>query len=83
MKKGGGMSTNKKEAELLERVKAPTPKFFKKVRTIGLTLGAVGAALLAAPVALPPLVVTLAGYLVTAGLVAGAVSATAKEEGGK
>ncbi len=83
MKKGGSMLKTRKEAELLERVKAPTPKFFKKVRTIGLTLGAIGAALLAAPVALPPLVVTLAGYLATAGLVAGAVSATAKEEARK
>lgn len=68
-----------KRPELMERVKSPTPKFFKRVRNIGITLGAVGAALLAAPIALPPLVVTLAGYLATAGLVAGAVSAAAKE----
>ncbi|MFN8349462.1 MAG: hypothetical protein U0X91_30965 [Spirosomataceae bacterium] len=59
---------------LLGRVKAPTPTFFRKLRTIGLTLGAIGAAVVAAPVALPVALVTAAGYLVTVGSVVAAVS---------
>ncbi|MFC0318251.1 MULTISPECIES: hypothetical protein [Olivibacter] len=66
--------------EITERIKSPTPKFFKKIRTIGLTLGAVGAALLTAPITLPATVVTIAGYLATAGIVASAISTVAKED---
>ena len=66
-----------KSMTIKDRLASPTPAFFKKVRNIGLILGAVGGALLAAPVALPAMVLTVAGYLVTAGLVASAVSATA------
>lgn len=47
---------------LKERFKAPTPKFWKKVQKIGLVLTAVGTALVTAPVSLPALVVTVAGY---------------------
>ncbi len=59
---------------LLGRAKAPTPKFFRKLRTIGITIGAIGAAVVAAPVALPATIVTAAGYLVTVGSVVAAVS---------
>jgi ABC-type xylose transport system permease subunit len=64
---------------LLQRVKAPTPKFFKTLRTVGLSLAAVGAALLTAPVALPAIVITIAGYLTLAGTVVTAVSQTTVE----
>ena len=66
--------------EILNRIKAPTPGFFKKIRTIGLTLGAIGSALLAAPVTLPTSVLSIAAYLATAGIVASAVSTVAKED---
>uniref|UniRef100_F4C8U2 Uncharacterized protein n=1 Tax=Sphingobacterium sp. (strain 21) TaxID=743722 RepID=F4C8U2_SPHS2 len=66
--------------EITERIKSPTPKFFKKIRTIGLALGAVGGALLTAPITLPATVVTIAGYLATAGIVASAISSVAKED---
>lgn len=59
---------------LLGRAKAPTPKFFRKLRTIGITIGAIGTAFIAAPVALPVAIVTAAGYLVTVGSVVAAVS---------
>ena len=59
---------------ILQRVQSPTPKFFKSVRTIGLILAALGASLLAAPVALPAIVINIAGYLTVAGAVATAVS---------
>jgi ABC-type xylose transport system permease subunit len=62
---------------LLERAKAPTPKFFKVLRNIGLTLAAAGGALMAAPIALPAGIITIAGYLAVAGGVMTAVSQTA------
>lgn len=63
--------------KLAERVKSPTPKFFKKVRNIGLSLAAISATILAAPISLPAVVVKIAGYLAVAGSVAGTVSQTA------
>ena len=68
------------KTEITERIKSPTPKFFKRIRTIGLTLGAVGGALLTAPITLPATVTTIAGYLATAGIVASAVSSVTKED---
>lgn len=59
---------------LIERGKADTPPFFKKLRMAGLILTAIGGALVAAPIALPAMVVTAAGYLVVAGSVVTAVS---------
>lgn len=64
----------------IERAKAPTPKFFKTLRTIGLALCAAGGAILAAPVAIPAAVVTVAGYVVVAGGVLTAVSQTAVDD---
>jgi uncharacterized membrane protein HdeD (DUF308 family) len=59
---------------LLERAQAPTPKFFKTLRTIGLTLLAISGSVLTAPIGLPAAVVTVAGYLAVAGGVISAVS---------
>lgn len=59
---------------LVGRANAPTPNFFLKLRNIGLALAAVSGALLASPVALPAIVVTIASYLGVAGAVASAVS---------
>ena len=59
---------------LLKRWAAPTPKFFKIIRNVGLVIGAVGTAILTAPVALPAALVSISGYLVTAGAIATAVS---------
>lgn len=60
--------------KVVARAQAPTPKFFKVLRNIGLVLAAVGGTILAAPVALPALVTSVGGYLVVAGGVASAVS---------
>lgn len=60
--------------EIMNRVKAPTPKFFKVLRNIGLIMAGVGTVLLTAPISLPAAVVTIGGYLVTAGGVATAMS---------
>lgn len=62
---------------LIKRIQSPTPTFFKKVRNIGLILAAVSGTLLAAPIALPAMVVQVASYLAVAASVASAVSQTA------
>lgn len=59
---------------LIARATSPTPKFFKVLRNIGIALATAGGAILTSPVALPAAVVTVGGYLVTAGAVATAVS---------
>lgn len=66
--------------QIIERVKAPTPKFFRKLRLIGLILASVATTLVAGPVALPAVVIKIAGYLAVAGAVAGAVSQTAVDD---
>lgn len=63
--------------EIVTRMKKPTPKFFKKLRKIGLTLVAVSAVIYATPVALPAVIIKVAGYLAVAGGVVGAVSQAA------
>jgi ABC-type xylose transport system permease subunit len=68
------MAQNK--LSLVQRLTAPTPKIFKVFRTVGLTLAAVGGAILAAP-AMPVILVTIAGYLTVAGTVITAVSQVA------
>ena len=59
---------------IIKRIQAPTPKFFKVLRTIGLTLAAIGGTILAAPVALPVAIVSIGGYIAVAGGVISAVS---------
>jgi uncharacterized membrane protein HdeD (DUF308 family) len=59
---------------IVKRAKAPTPKFFKVLRNIGLALAAVGGTILAAPIALPVVVSSIGGYLAVAGGVLSAVS---------
>ncbi len=64
----------------IKRAKAPTPKFFKVLRNIGLALAAVGGTVLAAPIALPVVVTSVAGYLAVAGGVLSAVSQLTTEK---
>ena len=64
------------QMNIVERVKAPTPRWFKVLRTIGITLASVGGAILASPVALPAGIVTAAGYLLLGGTVVSAVAQT-------
>lgn len=60
--------------KIVERASAPTPKFFKVLRTVGLALAAVGGTILAAPIALPAIVTTIGGYVAVAGGVLSAAS---------
>ena len=68
---------NPNNMSVVQRVKAPTPPFFKTLRTIGLALAAIGGAILASPIALPAGLVAAAGYVALAGGVVTAVSQTA------
>ena len=65
------------ELTLAQRVVAPTPKFFRLLRIIGVVVGLVGASILASPVALPAAIVTIGGYLALAGSIVTGVSQTA------
>lgn len=59
---------------IMERAAAPTPKFFRILKVIGLTLAAASGTLLAAPVALPAIITTIASYVAVASTVVTAVS---------
>lgn len=76
-------ATSPDNMNVVERVKAPTPKFFKTLRTIGLAMAAVGGAILAAPIAVPAALITIAGYVTLAGGVMTAVSQTAVDTDSK
>lgn len=65
-----------KPMNLAERVFAPTPKWFKSLRTIGITMASVGGVILGSPVALPAVLVSAAGYLILGGSIITAVSQT-------
>ena len=68
---------------IVERAKAPTPKFFRILRSIGLSLLAISGSVIAAPVVLPAAVVTVAGYMAVAGGVISAVSQVAVDDKAK
>ena len=65
------------ELTLAQRVVAPTPKFFRLLRTIGVVVGLVGASILASPVLLPAAIVAVGGYMTLAGSVVTGVAQTA------
>ena len=66
-----------KNMNVVDRALAPTPKWFKVLRTIGIALASVGGAIIASPVALPVGLVSAAGYLVLGGSIISVVSQTA------
>jgi len=49
--------------KIINRLQEPTPPFFQKIRNAGLIVAAIGTTILASPVALPLLLVNVAGYL--------------------
>lgn len=57
-----------------ERYQKKTPKFFKKLRNIGIAIAAGGGALLSAPVTLPTAIASIATYMVVVGSTVSAVS---------
>lgn len=65
---------------IIERAKAPTPSLFKTIRNIGLVLLGVSGAVLTAPVALPAMVLSVAGYAAVAGGILSTVSQITVDE---
>jgi hypothetical protein len=68
---------------MVQRIQTPTPKFFKILRNIGISLAAAGGVLIASPFAIPAVLVSLGGYLIVAGSVATAVAQTVVKDIGK
>ena len=68
------MKNNK--MNLVERTLAPTPKWFKVLRTVGIALASIGGIIVASPVALPVGLVSAAGYLILGGSIISVVSQT-------
>jgi len=68
---------------IINRAQAPTPKFFKVLRTIGIVMLAISGSVLTAPVALPAAVISVAGYVAVAGGVLSAVSQVTVEDTAK
>ena len=66
--------------QIIKRAKSPTPNFFKVLRNIGLVLATIGGSVLAAPIVLPTVVTTVAGYVLVAGGVVSAVSQLTTEK---
>ena len=62
---------------LVDRTLAPTPKWFKILRTVGIALASVGGIIIASPIALPVGLVSAAGYLILGGSIISVVSQTA------
>lgn len=58
---------NNQPKTFTERLSAPTSKFFRKLRLVGLILIAGAGAIIASPALLPVSVVAAAGYLLAAG----------------
>ncbi|MEO6671275.1 MAG: hypothetical protein ABIN36_17465 [Ferruginibacter sp.] len=65
--------------EIKQRLKKPTPKFFKKLRNIGLAVAAVATTIATAPIALPAVLIKIAAYLAVAGTSISVVSQATKE----
>ncbi len=63
-----------KQLSLKDRFTSKTPKFFTRLRNIGLAITAASTAIITAPIALPSLVISIASYLALAGGVISAVS---------
>jgi hypothetical protein len=59
---------------IAQRWSAPTPKFWKRVQKIAITIGAIAGVIVTAPIALPVAVVTVASYAITVGTVAATLS---------
>ncbi len=59
------------------RLQEPTPRFFRKIRNMGLLLTAISAVFTSAIIPLPAFLIAFAGYTALAGGIASAVSQAA------
>lgn len=65
--------------ELKDRIKAPTPKFWKKVRKISLIVVGIGTTLATLPVSLPVAIAAIPTYLIVGGTVGASLAQLTKE----
>jgi hypothetical protein len=65
---------------LWDRLLSPTPKFWQGVRRVGVVLGSVGAAMLAAPSTLAAWIPVAGGYVVLAGGIVTALASLTCED---
>ena len=63
--------------KIISRLQEPTPRFFRKIRNMGLLLTGISAVLTTAVIPLPAFLITFAGYSALAGGIASAVSQAA------
>lgn len=66
---------------LKQRWKAETPDFWKKVGSIGVGIGTIGAILVSGTIALPASIVTIGGYMVAVGSVTKVLSKLTIKDG--
>ena len=66
--------------KIIQRLQAPTPRFFRKIRNYGLVLTTISAVITTAVIPLPAILITMAGYSALAGGIASAVSQAAIEK---
>lgn len=66
--------------EIKSRANAPTPPFFQKLKKIGFIVVAVGTAVLAAPSAIPAVLIIWAQHALTAGTILITVSQLVVDE---
>lgn len=59
---------------ITKRLHANTPPFFKKLRNAGLAIAGAAGVILTAPVSMPAIIVSIAGYAAVAGTVLTTVS---------
>jgi len=60
--------------KIKDRLRKKSPKLFQRITNACVAVGAVGAVLLSAPISLPVLITSLAGYMVVAGSIGASVS---------
>lgn len=65
--------------EVIHRASSSPPPFFRRLRNIGVALAGISAAILTAPVSMPAILISIAGYAAVAGGVIGAVSQLVKK----
>ncbi len=68
-----------KELTLKERFRAESPKLFKKITNIMIGIGAVGLAIVTAPVTLPATLITLGTYAIAIGTTGATISKLTKK----
>lgn len=63
-------------ANAVKRFNDPMPNFFKTIQKVALTIGGIGAAIMTASAAVvfPPLLLTIAGYMIAVGAVGTALT---------